>query len=66
MNEHFPPDAPWADPQHTPRLVRALAAGELDALAGRHLHAVTDAPERLRGRVQEILDQDLNAIRLRA
>jgi NAD(P)-dependent dehydrogenase (short-subunit alcohol dehydrogenase family) len=66
MNEHFPPGTPWADPQHTPRLVRALASGEFDELAGRHLHAVTDAPERLRGRVQEILEQDLNAIRLRS
>jgi NAD(P)-dependent dehydrogenase (short-subunit alcohol dehydrogenase family) len=65
MNAHFPPDTRWADPAHTPRLVRALASGEFDALAGRLLHAVNDAPERLRGRVDEILEQDLNAIRLR-
>ena len=66
MNAHFPPDTKWADPAHTPRLVRALAAGEFDELAGRHLHAINDAPERLRGRVEEILEQDLNAIRLRS
>jgi 3-oxoacyl-[acyl-carrier protein] reductase len=65
MNAHFPPDTQWADPEYTPRLVRALASGEFDALAGRHLHAVNDAPERLRGRVQEIVGLDLNAIRLR-
>jgi NAD(P)-dependent dehydrogenase (short-subunit alcohol dehydrogenase family) len=65
MNAHFPDDAPWADPDLTPRLIRAIATGEFDALAGRHLHAITDAPERLRGRTDEILDQDLNAIRLR-
>jgi NAD(P)-dependent dehydrogenase (short-subunit alcohol dehydrogenase family) len=65
MNAHFPPDTRWAAPEFTPQLVRALALGEFDALAGRHLHAVNDAPERLRGRVQEILDGDLNAIRLR-
>ena len=65
MNAHFPPETSWADPAHTPRLVRALAGGEFDALAGRHLHAINDAPERLRGRVEEILAQDLNAIRLR-
>jgi NAD(P)-dependent dehydrogenase (short-subunit alcohol dehydrogenase family) len=66
MNAHFPPDTQWADPEHTRRLVRALAAGEFDELAGRHLHAINDAPEQLRGRVDEILEQDLNAIRLRA
>ena len=49
-----------------PRLVRALAAGELDALAGRYLHAEHDPPESLRGRIDEIREDDLNAIRLRA
>ena len=46
-------------------LVLALASGEFDALAGRYLHAEHDPPESLRGRVDEILEQDLNAIRLR-
>ena len=66
MNAHFPPDTQWADPAHTPRLVRALAAGQFDALAGRHLHAINDAPERLCDRVDEILEADLNAVRLRS
>jgi len=45
--------------------VHALASGEFDALAGRYLHAEHDPPESLRGKVDEILEQDLNAIRLR-
>jgi hypothetical protein len=45
--------------------VRALATGEFDALAGRYLHAEHDPPDSLRGRVDEILEDDLNAIRLR-
>jgi len=45
--------------------VHALASGEFDALAGRYLHAEHDPPESLRGKVDEIPEQDLNAIRLR-
>lgn len=62
---HFPADAPWTPPECAPRLVRALASGEFDALAGRYLHAEHDPPESLRGRVEAILEGDLNAIRLR-
>jgi 3-oxoacyl-[acyl-carrier protein] reductase len=54
---HFPDDAPWTPPECAPRLVAALA--------GRYLHAEHDPPESLRGRVDEILAGDLNAIRLR-
>jgi NAD(P)-dependent dehydrogenase (short-subunit alcohol dehydrogenase family) len=61
----FDDDAPWTAPECAPRLVRALASGEFDALAGRYLHAEHDPPESLRGRIDEILEQDLNAIRLR-
>jgi NAD(P)-dependent dehydrogenase (short-subunit alcohol dehydrogenase family) len=61
----YPDDAPWASPECAPRLVVALATGEFDALAGRYLHAEHDAPEALRGRIDEILARDLNAIRLR-
>ena len=43
----------------------ALASGEFDALAGRYLHAEHDPPDALRARVDEILEQDLNVIRLR-
>jgi hypothetical protein len=45
--------------------VRALASGELDALAGRYLHAEHDPPEALRERIAQIQADDLNAIRLR-
>jgi 3-oxoacyl-[acyl-carrier protein] reductase len=62
---HFPDDAPWTPPECAPRLVAALASGEFDALAGRYLHAEHDPPESLRGRIDAILEGDLNAIRLR-
>src|SRR5215469_10023252 len=62
---HFSDDAPWTPPELAPQLVRALATGEFDALAGRYLHAEHDPPDSLRGRTEEILEQDLNAIRLR-
>jgi 3-oxoacyl-[acyl-carrier protein] reductase len=61
----FPDDAPWTPPECAPALVRALASGELDELAGRYLHAEHDPPEALRSRIKEIQDGDLNAIRLR-
>ena len=57
-------DAPWTPPQLAPRLVRALASGRADALAGRYLHAEHDDIEDLIERVEEIHRDDLNAIRL--
>jgi len=65
MTAGFPDDMPWTPPECAPQLVLALASGEFDALAGRYLHAEHDPPESLRGRVDEILADDLNAIRLR-
>jgi 3-oxoacyl-[acyl-carrier protein] reductase len=65
MTKEFPEDAPWTPPECAPRLVRALAGGEFDELAGRYLHAEHDPPEQLRERVARILADDLNAIRLR-
>jgi NAD(P)-dependent dehydrogenase (short-subunit alcohol dehydrogenase family) len=62
---HFSDDAPWTPPECAPQLVRALASGEFDALSGRYLHAEHDPPESLRGRIEEILEHDWNAIRLR-
>jgi NAD(P)-dependent dehydrogenase (short-subunit alcohol dehydrogenase family) len=62
---HFSDDAPWTPPECAPQLVRALASGEFDPLAGRYLHAEHDPPEALRGRIDEILEDDWNAIRLR-
>ncbi|HET7568057.1 MAG TPA: SDR family oxidoreductase [Gaiellaceae bacterium] len=61
----IPDDAPWTPPECAPRLVATLASGEFDALAGRYLHAEHDPPESLRGRADEILEHDWNAIRLR-
>jgi 3-oxoacyl-[acyl-carrier protein] reductase len=61
----FGDDAPWTPPECAPRLVHALATGELDALTGRYLHAEHDPPETLRDRIDEIRADDLNAIRPR-
>jgi 3-oxoacyl-[acyl-carrier protein] reductase len=60
-----PDDAPWTPPECAPRLVAALASGRFDALAGRYLHAEHDPPEELERRIDAILADDLNAIRLR-
>ncbi len=65
MTSRFPDDTPWTPPDCAPRLVRTIASGKLDALAGRYLHAEHDPPEHLLDRIDEILEQDLNAIRLR-
>ncbi len=65
MTADFPDDAAWTPPECAPRLVLALASGEFDALAGRYLHAEHDPPESLRGRIDEVVADDLNAIRLR-
>ena len=62
---NFPEDAPWTLPELAPRLVLAIASGRLDRLAGRYLHAEHDEPDDLAARADEILEQDLNAIRLR-
>jgi len=61
----FDDDAPWTPTECAPRLVHALATGRFDALGGRYLHAEHDPPETLPGRIDEILADDLNAIRLR-
>jgi 3-oxoacyl-[acyl-carrier protein] reductase len=66
LTEHsFPDDAPWTPPELAPRLVRVLASGRADALAGRYLHAEHDDIEDLIARADEIVAKDLNAIRLR-
>ena len=61
----FGDEAPWTPPELAPRLVRVLASGRADALAGRYLHAEHDDVEELIGRADEIDANDLNAIRLR-
>jgi 3-oxoacyl-[acyl-carrier protein] reductase len=61
----FGDDAPWTPPELAPQLVRVLASGRADALAGRYLHAEHDDIEDLIRRADEIVANDLNAIRLR-
>jgi 3-oxoacyl-[acyl-carrier protein] reductase len=65
MTERFGDDAPWTPPELAPRLVRVLASGRADALAGRYIHAEHDDVEDLIRRADEIVANDLNAIRLR-
>jgi 3-oxoacyl-[acyl-carrier protein] reductase len=61
----FADDAPWTPPQLAPQLVAKLASGRYDALAGRYLHAEHSDVDDLVAHVDEVLDQDLQAIRLR-
>jgi NAD(P)-dependent dehydrogenase (short-subunit alcohol dehydrogenase family) len=65
MTERFGDDAPWTPPELAPELVRVLASGRADALAGRYIHAEHDDIEDLIARAAEITAEDLNAIRLR-
>ena len=66
MTSQFPDDSPWTPPELAPRLVRAMASGRLDMYAGRYLHAEHDADvDALVARADEVVAQDLHAIRLR-
>ena len=65
MTSWAPDDAPWTPPELAPELVRKLASGRYDALAGRYLHAEHDDLDDLLSRIDEVREQDLNAIRLR-
>ena len=65
MTGVFGDDMPWTPPELAPRLVRALASGRLDTLGGRYLHAEHDDVDDLAARADEIVQDDLNAIRLR-
>jgi 3-oxoacyl-[acyl-carrier protein] reductase len=65
MNEdRFPENAPWTPPELAPRLVRVLASGRADKLSGRYIHAEHDDVEDLIRRADEVVENDLNAIRL--
>ena len=64
MTDAFGDDAPWTPPELAPRLVRALASGRADRLAGRYIHAEHDDIDELIARADEIEQRDLNAIRL--
>ena len=50
---------PWTPPELAPQLVRVLASGRADALAGRYLHAEHDDIEDLIRRADEIRERDL-------
>jgi 3-oxoacyl-[acyl-carrier protein] reductase len=65
MTSWAPEDSPWTPPELAPELVRKLATGRYDALAGRYIHAEHDDVDDLLARADEIREQDLNAIRLR-
>ena len=65
MTARFGDDLPWTPPELAPRLVRVLASGRADELAGRYIHAEHDDVEDLIRRADEIRAEDLNAIRLR-
>jgi len=65
LTDEFGDNAPWTPPELAPQLVRALASGQLDALSGRYLHAEHDDLNDLARRADEIVENDLNAIRLR-
>jgi 3-oxoacyl-[acyl-carrier protein] reductase len=65
MTSGFGDDLPWTPPELAPQLVRVLASGRADALAGRYIHAEHDDIEDLIARADEIVREDLNAIRLR-
>ncbi len=58
-------DLPFVSPRHAAELVRKLATGSYDALAGRFLHAVDDDLDELMSRLDEIHRRDLHSIRLR-
>ncbi|MCW2964719.1 MAG: fabG 6 [Actinomycetia bacterium] len=65
MTASFPDDAPWTPPELAPKLVRKLASGKYDALAGRYLHAEHDDVDDLLTRIDDLRTSDLNAIRIR-
>ena len=55
----------WAPPELTAELVAFLASGALDALSGRYIHAAADDWKSMPGSAEEILAEDLHALRLR-
>jgi 3-oxoacyl-[acyl-carrier protein] reductase len=64
MTSGFGDDLPWTPPELAPELVRKLATGHYDALAGRYLHAEHDDIDELLARIDEIRERDLNANRV--
>jgi NAD(P)-dependent dehydrogenase (short-subunit alcohol dehydrogenase family) len=64
MTDDWGDDMPWTPPELAPELVRKLATGRYDGLAGRYIHAEHDDVDELLARVDEVRARDLNAIRL--
>jgi len=64
MTEVFGDDMPWTPDECAPNLVRKLATGRYDALAGRYIHAEHDDVDDLLARLDEVRANDLNTIRL--
>ena len=54
MTSWAPEDAAWTPPELAPELVRKLATGRYDDLAGRYIHAEHDDVDDLLARVDEI------------
>ena len=64
FTEVFGENMPWTPPELAPQLVRVLASGRADKLSGRYIHAEHDDIEDLIRRADDIVEADLNAIRL--
>jgi 3-oxoacyl-[acyl-carrier protein] reductase len=64
LTGRFGDELPWTPPDLAPKLVRVLASGRADALAGRYLHAEHDDIDDLIRRADDVIANDLNAIRL--
>ena len=66
MTESLSGAIPWTPLEAPARLIRGIAEGRADALSGRYLHAEHEADlDALAARADEVLRDDLNAIRLR-
>jgi NAD(P)-dependent dehydrogenase (short-subunit alcohol dehydrogenase family) len=61
----FPDNTTWTPIELAPRLVRVLASGRADRLSGRYLHSQFDDVEALIRRADEVVENDLQTIRLR-
>jgi NADP-dependent 3-hydroxy acid dehydrogenase YdfG len=61
----FTPNSPWTSPERAATLVVKLGSGRYDALAGRFLHAAHDDVDDLLERIDDVLERDLNAARIR-
>jgi NAD(P)-dependent dehydrogenase (short-subunit alcohol dehydrogenase family) len=64
MTEELPDDSPWAPPGAAAAMIRALASGGYDALAGLYLHAEWDDLDDLLERLEEVREGDLHQLRL--